>query len=424
MGESGTRLTRRHFAARGLLGAAALVLAGCAGRGGEPRGTEPRATATTGSAGASPVASPAVTPTRTQTAPTPAASPTAPGTPTPSPAAVDFRVETVVGGLEAPWEVAFAPDGRLFLTERPGRVRVVEDGRLRPEPAATLPQVAATGEGGLLGLALAPDFVQSRALYLYHTYQGAGAALRNRVLRYREEGGRLTEERVILDDIPGARIHDGGRLAFGPDGKLYVTAGDAATPDLAQDPGSPGGKILRLEPDGAIPADNPFPGSPVYSYGHRNPQGLAWQEGTGQLYATEHGASAHDEVNRIAAGANYGWPAARGNDGHREGFVPPVVESGAGATWAPSGATFVRAGTFPQWRGSLLFAALRGQALWRLALDSAGAPRVEAIIRNEYGRLRTVVEGPDGLLYLLTNNRDGRGVPASGDDRLLRLAPA
>jgi glucose/arabinose dehydrogenase len=337
---------------------------------------------------------------------------------------VAFRVETVLTGLEAPWEVAFAPDGRLFLTERPGRVRVVEGGQLRPEPAATLPAVAATGEGGLLGLALAPDFARSRALYLYHTYRGAGGALRNRVVRYREEGGRLAEERVILDGIPAAGIHDGGRLAFGPDGKLYVTTGDASSPDTAQDRGSLGGKILRLEPDGAIPADNPFPGSPVYSYGHRNPEGLAWQEGAGQLYATEHGSSAHDEVNRIAAGANYGWPAARGNDGQREGFVPPVIESGADVTWAPSGATFVRAATFPQWRGSLLFAALRGQALWRLALEGAGAPRLEAIVRNDYGRLRTVVEGPDGLLYLLTSNRDGRGTPASGDDRLLRLVPA
>jgi glucose/arabinose dehydrogenase len=281
--------------------------------------------------------------------------------------------------------------------------------------------------GGLLGLALAPDFARSRALYLYHTYRGAGGALRNRVVRYREEGGRLADERVLLDDIPGAGIHDGGRLAFGPDGKLYVTAGDGASPDTAQDRGSLGGKILRLEPDGAIPGDNPFPGSPVYSYGHRNPQGLAWQEGTGQLYATEHGPSAHDEVNRIVAGANYGWPAMQGNEGRGGqpgGFTPPVVESGGGTTWAPSGATFVRATTFPQWRGNLLFAALRGEALWRLALDGAGAPQLEPIVKDDYGRLRTVVEGPDGLLYLLTNNRDGRGDPVAGDDRLLRLVPA
>ncbi len=337
--------------------------------------------------------------------------------------AVAFRVETVASGLQVPWELAFAPDGRVFLTERPGRVRVIEGGRLRPEPVATIPEVAATGEGGLLGLALDPDFARTRALYVYHTYRDGGD-LRNRVVRWTEAGGGLTDPRVILDGIPGASVHDGGRIAFGPDRKLFVTTGDAAQPDLAQDRNSLAGKILRLNPDGSIPPDNPFPDSPVYSYGHRNPQGLAWHPETGQLYATEHGPGGNDEVNRIEPGGNYGWPAARGNAGPSNGFIRPVLESGSGTTWAPSGATFVRADTFPQWRGNLLFAGLRSTTLWRLEpAPSGGQPRLAVVLEDEWGRLRDVVEGPDGMLYVLTSSRDGRGRPSEGDDRVLRLAP-
>ncbi|HEX5502475.1 MAG TPA: PQQ-dependent sugar dehydrogenase [Thermomicrobiales bacterium] len=321
-----------------------------------------------------------------------------------------------------PWELAFLPDGRILLTERPGRVRVIENGRLRPEPVATLPEVAARGEGGLLGLALDPDFARNRLLYLYHTYQ-ADDGLRNRVVRYAEANGALTDQHVVLDGALAASIHDGGRIAFGPDGKLYVTVGDASQPDLAQSRDTLNGKILRLDPDGAIPSDNPFPGSPVYSYGHRNPEGLAWQPGTNQLYATEHGQSAHDEVNRIVAGANYGWPEMRGNEGARAGFTGPVIESGAEVTWAPSGATFVRADIFPQWRGSLVFGGLASRTLWRLALPAGGAPRLEALVKGDYGRLRDVVEAPDGSLYVLTSNRDGRGDPTPDDDRVLRLVP-
>lgn len=415
-----------------------VVVAGCGGGSATSGTTVPSATAPPVStpvtsagrppgAGATGVATRALatataaSPTMARTSPV-AATRAATPPPTSTPAAVDFRVETVAAGLEAPWDLAFAPDGRIFVTERPGRLRVIEGGQLRPEPVATLPEVAARGEGGLLGLALAPDFAQSRALYLYHTYS-EGGALRNRVVRFTEEGNRLRDPRIILDGIPGATIHDGGRIAFGPDGKLYITTGDAAQPDLAQNRDSLGGKILRLNPDGSIPGDNPFPGSPVYSYGHRNPQGLAWQPGTNQLYVTEHGPSAQDEVNRIVPGGNYGWPAMRGNEGRRDGLTGPVIASGAGTTWAPSGATFVSAGTFPQWRGDLLFAGLRSATLWRVDLADDGSARLHPLLADEYGRLRTVIEGPDGLLYVLTSSRDGRGSPGQGDDRLLRLAP-
>ncbi len=270
------------------------------------------ATGTSAPGGTPPTATPSATATTAMTTPRPAATVPAGAATSATPTAVDFQVETVAEGLDTPWDLAFAPDGRIFFTERPGRLRVIEGGRLRPEPVATIPEVVERGEGGLLGLALDPDFAGNGHLYLYHTYSGSDGGLRNRVVRYTladRAGARgLTEPRVILDDIPAAAIHNGGRIAFGPDGKLYVTTGDAAAPALAQDRDSLAGKILRLNPDGSVPDDNPFPGSPVYSYGHRNPQGLAWQPGTGQLYATEHGPSAHDEVNLIAPGDNYGWP--------------------------------------------------------------------------------------------------------------------
>jgi glucose/arabinose dehydrogenase len=389
---------------------------------GPPTATPPPAASRTPSPVRTPSsASPSlVTVTAPRPSPTGAPSPTGP---------VALRVETLLTGLEAPWEVTFAPDGRLLLTERPGRVRLVVNGQLRTRPALTLP-VAAVGEGGLLGLALHPDFSRTGWVYLYYTYQTD--QLWNRVVRYRLADDQLVEPQVILDRIPGASIHDGGRIAFGPDGKLYVTTGDARDPEAAQDLASLAGKILRLEPDGSLPPDNPFPGSPVWTYGHRNPQGLAWTN-DGRLYATEHGPTgdlglaAHDEVNLIEPGKNYGWPLVVADLVRRPlpDAVPPVAQSGQ-TTWAPSGATFVRAGSIPQWQGNLLFAGLRSQALWRLVLtpDGRSAVQLEALYKGEFGRLRTVVEGPDGAIYLLTSNRDGRGNPRAGDDRLVRIAPA
>ena len=337
-----------------------------------------------------------------------------------APNAPAARVETVATGLVAPWALAFAPDGRVFLTERPGRLRVLTpEGVLMAAPLAEIEGVAAEGEGGLLGLALDPEFGRNRRLYLYHTYR-AGGGLRNRVVRYTENGGRLGERTVILDGIPGASVHNGGRLAFGPDGKLYVTTGDAAQSALAQDRGSLAGKILRLNPDGSVPQDNPFPGSPVYSYGHRNVQGLAWHPQTGRLYATEHGASGNDELNLIEAGQNYGWPEVQGRN-HRSFRAPLAVYESA---IAPAGATWYTGAVIPPWRGSLLFTTLRGTHLHRVTVEANDPRRItaqERLLDGRYGRLRDVQQGPDGQLYVLTSNRDGRGNPAGDDDRVLRI---
>jgi len=328
-----------------------------------------------------------------------------------------LRVETVAENLDTPWEVAFAPDGRIFVTERPGTVRVIESGELREEPYAEL-AVEELGEGGQLGLTFHPDFEENDTLYAYYTTGEDGA--QNRIARLVEESG-VAEQREVLLEGPAASIHNGGRIAFGPDGKLYATLGDVAEASLAQDRDALAGKILRLNPDGSIPDDNPFPGSPVYSYGHRNPQGLAWDD-EGNLYAPEHGQSAHDELNLIEAGNNYGWPELQGDE-RAPGLTPPILHSGE-ETWAPSGAEYVESGP---WEGSVLFTGLAGESLHRVEFDPEDPGEVtehREYLGGEYGRLRTVEQGPDGALYLLTSNRDGRGDPEPEDDRLIKLTPA
>lgn len=384
----------------------------------------PSATATAGSA--SPTAEATLT-APPSSVPTQTSSPTATVMPTAVPSARrEPRVEVVATGLEVPWAMAWAPDGRLFVTERAGRVRVVADGELQAAPVAEIP-VAAVGEGGLMGLALDPDFVDNGYVYTMYTY-AEGGGLANRISRWVMRDGILQDETTLVDGIAGARNHNGGRVAFGPDGKLYATTGDAGRGSLAQDLGSLSGKILRMNPDGSVLEDNPFSGSLVYSYGHRNPQGLAWHPGTGQLLATEHGPSGEgglccrDEVNVIRPGANYGWPVVAGSGDGR--FVDPLALSGTDTTWAPAGAAFYTGSDLPQWQGDLLFGALRGAHLHRLALGGEDGLTVvdeEELFSGEYGRLRAVAVGPDGHLYVTTSNRDGRGRPSPEDDRILRI---
>jgi glucose/arabinose dehydrogenase len=317
--------------------------------------------------------------------------------------------------------MGFAADGRIFFTERPGKLRVIENGKVREAPLLELPS-SGLGEGGLLGLALDPKFADNGTAYVYQTYRN-GDAIKNRVLRLSIKQDAATVESTLIDDIPGSSTHNGGRMKFGPDGLLYITTGDAANRDLAQQKDSLAGKILRLTTDGSVPGDNPFPGSPVYSWGHRNPQGLAWHPDTGALYSSEHGQSAHDELNLISPGANYGWPLIQGSETDtRDGISlkAPLVHSG-NDTWGPSGMVFLTQGP---WKGQLLVAALAGQQLLRVIPEADGlTASVSSLYREEWGRLRNVTEGPDGTLYILVGNRDGRGAPENNDDKLIALYP-
>lgn len=330
-----------------------------------------------------------------------------------------IKIEVVATNLDTPWEISFAPDGRVFITERPGRIRVIEAGKLQEQPYATLNAVE-SGEGGQLGLVLDPEFAQNRYLYAYYTTKNGDGKLVNRLVRLVEENRKAREDKVLLEG-PAASIHDGGRVDIGPDGKLYASLGDSSEKNLAQNREAMAGKIVRLNLDGSVPSDNPFPGSPVYSYGHRNPQGLAWHPETKRLYAPEHGPQGHDELNLIQPGGNYGWPELSGKGGAPR-YIDPILESGNG-TWAPSGATFISQGP---WRNNLFFSALRGKSLHRVVLDANNPAQVikdEELFKDQYGRLRTARTGPDGALYVLTSNRDGRGTPAAGDDRVLKITP-
>jgi glucose/arabinose dehydrogenase len=322
---------------------------------------------------------------------------------------VEVTVTTIATGLEAPWDVVFMDD-RVFLTERDSGaiLELADDGSTRE--LARL-DVDPAGEGGLLGLAADPE-ADGVGFYAYLT-----TAQDNRVVRLAPG----EEPRPVLTGIPKARIHNGGRIALGPDGMLHVGTGDAGDPALSQDPDSLAGKILRVTPDGEIPDDNPTQGSPVYALGLRNPQGLDWSA-DGTLYAAEFGPDVDDEVNRIEPGGNYGWPEVTGAAG-REGFIDPVfVRQPPEASW--SGLAVLTEGAIPQWEGDVFVAALRGNRLWRLTLDDAGeVAEAEELLVGELGRLRQVVQAPDGALWVLTSNRDGRGSPTSEDDRIVRLGP-
>ena len=328
-------------------------------------------------------------------------------------ASTRVEVGTLATGLRVPWSFAFLPDGDALVTERDsGRIlRVSPGGDVRE--VQTLPE-GGVGEGGLLGIAVSPRYEEDRHVYAYTT-----TASDNRVVRF-----RLGDEpEPVLTGIPVNSYHNGGRIGFGPDGMLYVTTGDAGETANSPDRGSLGGKILRVAPDGSIPEDNPFPNSPVYSLGHRNVQGLAW-DSRGQLYASEFGQNTWDEANRIEAGENYGWPEVEGEGGEGRGFVDPITVWPTSEA-SPSGAEILVDGAIPQWEGDLFVTALRGESLWRLELDDRGTVTDrERLLEGEVGRVRDVAQAPDGSLWVSTSNRDGRGTPAEDDDRIFRLAPA
>ena len=334
-------------------------------------------------------------------------------------------VEIVADNLRIPWSIDWIPDGTALFTERGGSLRMIRDGVLVSDPLLSLN--VGIGEGGLLGIAVDPDFGDNRYIYLYYSTRSADNTITNKVVRYQFANGTVTEDRVLIDKIPGAPYHDGGRIQFGPDGKLYVTTGDAVDPALAQDANSLAGKILRMNRDGTAPADNPFANSVIWSLGHRNPQGIDW-DASGNLVATEHGPSgpvrrAHDEINLIVPGANYGWPDIVGGES-AEGLRTPILHTG-NDTWAPSGAEFYDGDRIPGWAGKYFVAALRGEHLHVVDLDLQNGVVVshEGLFQDQFGRLRDVQTGPDGFLYVLTSNRDGRGSPVSNDDRILRIVP-
>ncbi len=340
----------------------------------------------------------------------------------------DFRLVTVAEGLEHPWSLAFLPDGGMLVTERAGRLRVIRQGKLDPSPVPGLPEISPGGQGGLLDVALHPKFAENGLIYLSY----AAASIRGKgteVARARFVDGRLVDLEAILAVRPkssGGR-HFGSRLAFGPDGALYVTAGERGNPDRAQDLEDLAGSVIRITEDGEVPPDNPFIGRngvrpEIFTYGHRNPQGLAVHPDTGQVWAAEHGPMGGDEINILSPGANYGWPVITygesyagnpiGEGTSKPGMAQPV------RIWvpsiSPSGMAFYTGEAFPSWRGNLFLGALSGRALVRLELDGSEVVHEERLLQDLGARIRDVRNGPDGTLYLLTDDANGK---------LLRLEP-
>lgn len=338
----------------------------------------------------------------------------------------NFVVDTLAKGLTVPWSIVHLPDQTILFSERNGKIRLLRKQQLVPKAALTVKQIDTTKKMGLLGICLHPEFVKNRYIYISYNYKQANEALL-RVERYQFINDTLVNPLVILDGIYASMNHTGCRLKFGPDGKLYVTTGDADRPRLAQDLKSLNGKILRVNDDGGIPEDNPFVNNDtarkeVWTYGHRNTQGIDFQPGTGYLFNSEHGPSGGDEINLIQKGYNYGWPVIHHND-VREGMVTPLIEYTPSI--APSEALFYSANAIPALKGSLLVTCLRGEAIMRLQLQKDKVITQEYLFHHQYGRIRALSVGPDGYIYFSTSQNDPpEGQPRAGYDMILRIRPS
>ena len=333
-----------------------------------------------------------------------------------TPVFAELNVDVIADGLNNPWEIVFGPEGEIYFTERDGRLWIIEEFG-EAKVIETFPKSGSI-EGGTLGLALDPMFEENQKIYIYQTNLEL-EFFQNKVFSFTIDNYTLTNKETIIEDIPGAPWHDGGRIKFGPDGKLYITTGDAINPGWSQDLSSLAGKILRINSDGTVPDDNPFDSSPIFSYGHRNPQGIAWSE-NGLFVSSEHGPSGeigygHDEINVIVKGKNYGWPKVVG-DSSNDVFVNPIIHSGE-QTWAPSGMVFYNSDKISNLEGKFLVGALRGQHLMVLDIDKNGSLiSAEKMFEGDFGRIRTAQTDSDGVLYLLTSN--------GNNDKIIRISEA
>jgi glucose/arabinose dehydrogenase len=348
----------------------------------------------------------------------------------PSMQAEDFTPTVLTSNLDTPWELLWGPDNMIWVSERGGRISRVDPANGRKQVAGDVDGVYESGEGGLMGMTLHPDFPRHPWVYAMHTYSSERGT-RNRLVRLRWNGTALGGQETLLEGIAGGGIHNGSRVVVGRDRMLYITTGDAGYADQAQDSMSFTGKVLRLDLDGRVPSDNPFRQSATWSWGHRNGQGLVVHPRTGVLYETEHGSGDNDEINVIERGRNYGWPQVRGicDESGEQAFCVRKNVAQPLATWTPtvaiSGADFYMSDRVPSLTGALLATSLNGRTLWRISFGDDGRRVVGRgpVVSGVYGRLRDVLVGPNGDIYIATSNRDGRGSPADADDRIIRLTP-
>jgi aldose sugar dehydrogenase len=341
---------------------------------------------------------------------------------------VDYEVKTISSGFTVPWSISFTSESRMIVTERTGRVRVIVDGVLDPKPLHVFDDVISNQEEGLMGMAVDPDYIKNKYLYFMYAYK-INSELKIKVVRLADAGNILEAQVILLDGLKATENHAGGRIAFGPDKKLYITTGDAIDLDLPMDLNSLNGKLLRMNNDGTVPADNPFPNSLVWSYGHRNSQGIAWDSRNGNLLSTEHGPSIFDgptggdELNQIIKGGNYGWPKVshgRKLEGSKQELIQftPAI--------APSGIVFYTGNQFPQFQNTFLFTALAGKGLFQVVTNNSNPTtyiNYQKLAKVDIGRIRDIAQSPEGKLYFVSSNTDNWGKAKEGEDKIYQLIP-